>query len=387
MTSRHGRHSQGRVLGLIALLAGISAAGLSHPGPAQAVATPAASPLAVGAPAAAPLPSSFVAADPAPGPAAGPDSANATFGIQPATGGQPDARASLSYGATPGARLRDAVAVKNIGTTDITVRLYAADAANDKAGKIVFREDGDRGPDVGSWLALDGGVQQVTVPAGRNAAVPFTVNIPADASPGDHLGAVFAQLNAEGVGTDGAKVILKQRVGIRVALRVSGPVRPGLAISGLSSRYEQSANPLGSGLVRASFTVTNTGNVALRGDPRVLVTGLWNHQVVPIEQVASLLPGNSVVLHAEAAGVRPGGRLTVKAVVGVTAAPNTELPPQPDVTATTHVWALPWALIALVLLLLLVVALLLVWRRRQGGPPPQRRVTTPRRAPAPAGSA
>src|SRR5262245_31737385 len=51
-----------------------------------------------------------------------------TFGIQPSGAKKPDQRPNLSYSVTPGAALRDYVAVWNYGTKPLTLRLYGGDA-------------------------------------------------------------------------------------------------------------------------------------------------------------------------------------------------------------------------------------------------------------------
>src|SRR5262245_35773525 len=77
-------------------------------------------PPAVGRPSAAPPP-------PAARPSAAPHG-RTTFGIQPSGAKKPDQRPNLSYSVTPGAALRDYIAVWNYGTAPITLRLYGGDA-------------------------------------------------------------------------------------------------------------------------------------------------------------------------------------------------------------------------------------------------------------------
>ncbi|HEY0804273.1 MAG TPA: hypothetical protein VGD84_04385, partial [Pseudonocardiaceae bacterium] len=58
----------------------------------------------------------------------------ATFGVQPATGDKPDARARLTYSATPGAQISDHVAIQNFGTAPLQLHVYANDAFNTADG-------------------------------------------------------------------------------------------------------------------------------------------------------------------------------------------------------------------------------------------------------------
>lgn len=57
-----------------------------------------------------------------------------TFGVQPASPKEPDARAHFSYGVTGGAGLRDQIAVWNYGDEPLTLAVYASDAVNTADG-------------------------------------------------------------------------------------------------------------------------------------------------------------------------------------------------------------------------------------------------------------
>ncbi|XVV04948.1 hypothetical protein ACQPW3_05965 [Actinosynnema sp. CA-248983] len=54
----------------------------------------------------------------------------ATFGVRPATAQAPDTRNNFSYSATPGAVVRDHVAVSNVSNDPVSLHVYASDAFN-----------------------------------------------------------------------------------------------------------------------------------------------------------------------------------------------------------------------------------------------------------------
>src|SRR5262249_49261890 len=127
-----------------------------------------------------------------------------TFGVRPASQTAPDNRARYTYGATPGAVVKDFLAVSNIGTSPLTLRVYATDASNPQEGGF-DRLAGNRTPvDVGAWTKP--GMDSVTVAPRSFSIVPFTVTVPGNATPGDHAGGIVASLSTARTDAQGNKV-------------------------------------------------------------------------------------------------------------------------------------------------------------------------------------
>ena len=120
--------------------------------------------------------------------------------------------------------------------------------------------------DAGSWVKIP--QENLTLPPGKQATIPISIDIPADASPGDHVAAILASSRAEGTGPDGKVIALDRRTGTRLYVRVAGPVEPKLNIEGVSVNYSPSLNPL-SGSATVTYTVANRGNVRLGGTSSV----------------------------------------------------------------------------------------------------------------------
>lgn len=93
----------------------------------------------------------------------------------------------------------------------------------------------------------------MTVPAAGGegpgtVVLPLTITVPADATPGDHSGAVVAASTTSG-GSEAANVQLEQRVAVRVYLRVAGESAPGLTLSDVVASYRPAALPWQAGAV------------------------------------------------------------------------------------------------------------------------------------------
>ncbi|GAA2743574.1 hypothetical protein [Kitasatospora cinereorecta] len=286
-----------------------------------------------------------------------------TFGIQPATATDPDGRGTFGYSATPGALVKDHVAVWNYSEQPITLRLYAADAFNTDTGGYDVLPEGKPSTQAGSWLRTS--VASLELPARSRQIVPFTLAVPADAAPGDHAAGIVASLRRETKDAQGNTVTVDQRVGSRVNIRVAGDLRPELTVVGATALYHPSANPFATGRTTVRYTVRNTGNVRLGGKQAVRVTNVLGTVATggaPAD-LQELLPGNSVDYRVEVSGAYP----TLLGTAGVTIDP---LPiggdRDPGLSSTVHKQrfvAVPWTM----LLLLLVVAGLaaLWWSRRR----------------------
>jgi hypothetical protein len=309
-------------------------------------------------------PSVAAAQPPAPSPAQGDQ--RVTFGVRPATATAPDNRASFGYGATPGAIVKDFVAVSNVGNNPVTLKIYASDAFNTPEGGFDLLAAGKPSVDVGVWTKPD--KSSVSLAPRSVSIVPFTMSIPANATPGDHAAGIVAALTTEQTGANGQKVSVEQRVGARIYLRVTGDLTPRLAITGLTGSY--AAKPIGRGDASVSYVVRNTGNTRLSGKQRVSVSTPWGSTVDAdaLPPIPELLPGGLFKVTTTVHGLLPAGWLDAAVHVDPVPPAGFTDPVQPAEASVT-LSAVPWLpLGALIVLLLGFLAVLLVRRRRRPKP-------------------
>jgi hypothetical protein len=166
----------------------------------------------------------------------------------------------FSVAATPGATIDVAVQLTNSADAAQSVTLYLADLT---VGDDDRPAVGDRGVGVGAWGAFDTPTR--TVAAHGVAPATFRLSVPANAEPGDHLGAVVAESAPT---TNAAGVNVVKRVAARLYVTVPGDAKPGVAIAGVRVRNDSALLPRH---VSVAIVVRNTGNVRLR--PSVTVNG------------------------------------------------------------------------------------------------------------------
>jgi hypothetical protein len=286
--------------------------------------------------------------------AVSPAHADDTDGISgaPADQSGADARSRLSYQASPGQHIDDLYVVSNTGTTAQTMVLFATDAYNTDDGSYGLLDTGATPVDAGTWVTFEGGATQLSIPLepGASQIVPFAVDVPADATPGDHAAGMVISVQS----TSG-EILVDRRVATRVYVRVPGDLQPALTISTISASYSGEVNPF-AGTTTVTYTVKNTGNVALGASMVMGVKALFGINTAPSvrEEMPELLPGNERTFSVEVAGVGQWGYLNPY----VQMAPSVDaeaLNPGPlkSVERDLSMFVTPWWLIIVVVLIAL----------------------------------
>ena len=297
--------------------------------------------------------------------------ATMTWSVSPATASSPDKRPRFEYTVDPGTVTTDYVAVSNFGDSDVTYRVYAADASTDyDSGDFGIIAPNQPSTDVGAWTTVADKASScdaddpalsddkamsacmasigttVTVPAGKAAVMPISISVPADATPGDHAGAILASVESTGSGGVG----INNRVGTRIYLRVNGELKPAMTISGQSTHYSGGWHLWGGGEATASFEIHNEGNTMVDVQPRVQFTGPFGIKLAEAKgkQFENIIPGG--VAHAQITldGVNPLFLLFAH----VTAEQQPSQPADPVAVAAgadATAFAIPWGWVCIVL--------------------------------------
>ena len=218
-----------------------------------------------------------------------------------------DGRSNFRYAVDPGQSVADFAAVVNTGTETQTFTLIGTDAFNNETGDFALLPSGDQPTGLGRWVAFENGASrmEVTLGPGEGRLVPFTLTLPADASPGDQAGGIVASV------VTGGQVQLDRRVAIRVYARVSGDLQPRLSISGMDVSYDGDWWNLLSGTVTVRYTVSNPGNVALAANVNGGVKTWFGAALAtpPGGGIQEILPGNSASYEFSAPGIAQWGYL------------------------------------------------------------------------------
>ncbi|NQX36546.1 hypothetical protein [Herbiconiux sp. VKM Ac-2851] len=286
-----------------------------------------------------------------------------SISIGPATDqGADTSRTRLSYQAAPGQHLDDVVEVRNTGTTPQTITVFPTDAFNTDEGAYGLLDTGVQPTDAGSWVRFaDGSTQAtITLDPGATQLVQYSLDVPADAAPGDHAAGIVASAQSAS-----DQILVDRRVATRLYVRVPGDLQPVLSVSSITASYDPEFNPL-DGQTTITYTVKNDGNVALGADMTVGVRtwfGIGAGQTVK-DELAEMLPGSTRTISVVVPGVAQLGYLNPFVSLLPTVAPDAQNPgPLDEVSRDTVVIAPPWWLLA-VLLVGGLVWLIIRMRRR-----------------------
>jgi hypothetical protein len=167
---------------------------------------------------------------------------HAVFGLR--AGGNPK-RGYFVYPLQPGTAQTGTVIVSNVGTKTGVVRLFATDATTGPTSGTVYRTNATP-TRAGSWVRL--ARTQLTLAPGASATVPFTVQAPASAPPGQWVAGIAAESpQTSSTSSTGKQRSVRIRVRsltiVAVQVNVPGAARQGFRIGGVhaggSSGYQQ----------------------------------------------------------------------------------------------------------------------------------------------------
>ncbi|SMG48128.1 COG1470 family protein [Agreia pratensis] len=286
-----------------------------------------------------------------------------TWSVTPADAAGPDGRSWMELEGDPGQTIQEHLAVRNLGTTEVTFALNAADGYFTSKGRFNMLPHGTESVDAGTWVGVQ---ENVTVAPGGMAVVPVAVTIPSNATPGDHAAGLAASIFSKG-SDGGASVGVESRVGFRVLTRVSGEIAPSLAVASSKAAYRSSWNPFEPGSTRIDYTLENTGNARLSVSGSTVAGGVRlpdasGEAAAPVE----LLPGDRRTLQIEVPGAWPVGLLSYPLTVEQSVIlPNDVSEPAAALQQNIEVWAIPWSQLVVLLAVLLIVGGLLWGRMRR----------------------
>ena len=297
-----------------------------------------------------------------------------TWSILPATANGPDkTRVQFDYGVLkPGSTVTDHVEIINVSKQSAAFSIYGTDATGTTPkGALLLLTPQKKPTDIGSWVRFPGGAAQLsTVIAGGEAVIAqFSLKVPPEATPGDHTGAMVAQVAVPGKNGAGMAVTENYRIAVPLELRVPGALSAGLQVQSISTGFSDPINPFGTGSATISYSVANTGNVRQAGAQTVTVTGPFGQKVaVQPSKLPAILPGDSIRVTTQLSGLFPAGPLTAHVVVKAGWPPQTIPLGQaaPDAIGSASLFAFPWSILVLVLLLVAIGVGVWFYFRRRG---------------------
>jgi hypothetical protein len=169
----------------------------------------------------------------------------------------------------PGESISGVIRATNLEPNSRTFYLIKKDISGiGPGGQPEFAEFGElTGYELSEWVTL--GKDEITLDSQQEGEVPFTINVPIDASPGGHFGGVFLSAEAERQRTTGAGV--GYQVGTIMNLRIGGDIVEEAQIR----EFLTDKLLYGSADVNFETTVENQGNVLIRPRGTIDITDMF----------------------------------------------------------------------------------------------------------------
>jgi len=295
-----------------------------------------------------------------------PTAGSISWSESPASATAPDHRTTFNYAnVKPGTTISDHVAVLNRSSQSVAFTVYATDAtATTQSDALIILPPNATPTQIGAWARFSRNVAQLTIiiPGGKGVIEPFTITVPRDAGPGDHVGAMVASVTVRRTTRTGTSFNETQRIAVPILLRVVGPLQAGLRVESVSVSYHGSFNPLSDGRATVNFAVQNTGNVLLSGSQDVSVSGVFGAAAVKLRSLPVVLPGRTVRITETTGYLYGAGPLTAHVRLGPTAAPGEPrlAAAMAAVTGSASTVAVPWSIL---LIVIVIVGGIVGWSR------------------------
>ena len=275
-------------------------------------------------------------------------------------------RSSFDFVVSAGAVQDDAVTVANLTNDPKTYFVYVADAFTTDTGKIGTLSNDAPKKGAATWLKFgqdfpDG---QIRLEPHTAALIPFRINVPADASPGDYafgIAAVPPAIRPQPQKGENRTAVVNA-VAVAVQLRVQGPLHPSVRITSLAVSADPPLIPyLVTGETDVEVEVVNDGNQRLPTTVHISEKNFWGRTIhtEPDRTLPTLLPGSKVKIHAHwhKAPMVKGSIVVLVTTEGAGGA---------AATRTRDFWSIPWKLIiALVVLGVFAYWYWRKWRQRR----------------------
>jgi len=231
------------------------------------------------------------------------------FGISPVPASDPAITANgyFIYKVQSSMTMTGSVMLKNPGSGPLTIQLAAVDAVTAQTGGSAFATSDVTPSGVATWLKFS--ESSVTLPAGRQKSVDFTLSVPQSARSGQYLAGISAYIPAvapiagadQGGTSMGASVTMQTRYVIGVQIDVAGKWMPSLKVE-LISLVQQPSGPF------IGVQLKNDGDTFLKPSGTIVLTDSSDKRVLeqPIE-MGTFIPGTGVVYPIYWSGVMAPG--------------------------------------------------------------------------------
>lgn len=143
---------------------------------------------------------------------------------------------SFNLTVNPGDEIKDVLHITNENSYPVTLQPkllnFMAAPGDETSGAPSFypADEVKNGHELAPWITLES-TNAVTIPPRSRVNIPFTIDVPKDARPGGHFGAIHVGTLHESQNFDGVNVGVLAETSALIFVRVNGDVRDDLSIA------------------------------------------------------------------------------------------------------------------------------------------------------------
>lgn len=189
--------------------------------------------------------------------------------------------------ADPGQTYSWTLRATNVGVKTQELYVVKRDISSlSEAGKPIFANLGEKtGLELAAWVQIASG--PFAIAPGETKDIPFSINVPQNASPGAHLGSIF--LSSEPVRPETTGIGIGYQVATIISLRIAGDV----AEEAMLREFRTDKTVYGKPEVNLITKIENLGNVIVKPRGPVEITNMFGKKVATLkmnESAAAILP-------------------------------------------------------------------------------------------------
>ena len=219
----------------------------------------------------------------------------------------------------PGKTIKDSLVLRNIGTEEETVKLYATDANVNQAGSFSPKMEDEEQQGIGKWLILS--EKEVTLAPSESREISFEIHLPQSIAPGQYFGSIINEQLTENLCDNSVTandlpvncpgdIQVKTRTGNRIYLTIPGEIKHDITLRKLVWKLSSQNKTL------FTFNITNNGNVAFQPEAILHIYNTWGQEVEMVQsRLGKSLPGSSTSPMIEWDSRNHYGQFTVKAEI------------------------------------------------------------------------
>lgn len=191
--------------------------------------------------------------------------------------------AKKNYKFDAGSTTADSITVINNGNSAYRFKVYASPYS---VKNVAYEPDfytTRKNTDLESWVNFP--TDTFSIQPNQTIKVPYSIKVPADATPGGHYAVIFAETQPPEVTGDTNSVQRKKRIGSLVYATVNGSYQMGGQFKGIRTAGLQFKSPL-----RSELNVENTGNSDFAVETVFAVSDIFGNRKYTDTKSYQLLP-------------------------------------------------------------------------------------------------